>query len=108
MKKIVNKLEGIWSKQYDPTAFAIDGSVEYAFDGNNNYQFHTYNALGGESSHDYSGRYAIDMFNREPLPLTGLQQYHLYARQVDVEGDGLAEGSTTYSVGRGGQTIGTS
>lgn len=29
---------------------------------------------------------------RGPLPLTGLQQYHLYARQVDVEGDGLAEG----------------
>ena len=64
MKKIVNKLEGIWSKQYDPTAFAIDGSVEYAFDGNNNYQFHTYNALGGESSHDYSGHYAIDLINK--------------------------------------------
>ena len=69
MKKIVNKLEGIWSKQYDPTAFAIDGSVEYAFDGNNNYQFHTYNALGGESSHDYSGRYAIDLFNKGTITI---------------------------------------
>ena len=31
----VNKLEGTWSEQYDPTVFAMDGSVEYTFDGNN-------------------------------------------------------------------------
>ena len=31
----VNKLEGTWSEQYDPTVFAMDGSVTYTFDGNN-------------------------------------------------------------------------
>ena len=25
----VNKLEGTWTEQYDPTVFAMDGSVEY-------------------------------------------------------------------------------
>ena len=34
----VNKLEGTWSEQYDPTVFAMDGSVTFTFDGNNGYQ----------------------------------------------------------------------
>ena len=50
----VNKLEGTWSEQYDPTVFAMDGSVTFTFDGNNGYQLHVYDALSGES-HDYSG-----------------------------------------------------
>ena len=33
----VNKLEGTWSEQYDPTVFAMDGSVTFTFDGNNGY-----------------------------------------------------------------------
>ena len=41
----MNKLEGTWSEQYDPFLFAMDGSVEYTFDGNNHYQLHTYSAL---------------------------------------------------------------
>ena len=41
----VNKLEGTWSEQYDPAIFAMDGSVEYTFDGSNNYQLHVYDAL---------------------------------------------------------------
>ena len=44
----VNKLEGTWSEQYDPTVFAMDGSVTFTFDGNGNYQKHVY-VLGGES-----------------------------------------------------------
>ena len=43
-------------------------SVEYTFDGNNNYQLHTYDALGGES-HDYSGRYAIDLINKGTITI---------------------------------------
>ena len=27
----VNKLEGTWTEQYDPTVFAMDGSVEYTW-----------------------------------------------------------------------------
>ena len=54
----VNKLEGTWTEQYDPTVFAMDGSVTFTFDGNNGYQLHVYDALSGES-HDYSGHYAI-------------------------------------------------
>ena len=63
-KKIdLNKLEGTWSEQYDPTVFAMDGSVEYTFDGNNHYQLHTYDALEG-GSHDYTGTYAIDLIKK--------------------------------------------
>ena len=64
----MSKLEGTWSEQYDPTVFAMDGSVEYTFDGNNNYQLHTYDALSGES-HDYSGRYAIDLINKGTITI---------------------------------------
>ena len=47
----VDKLEGTWSEQYDPTVFAMDGSVTYTFDGKNSYQLHVYDALSGDS-HD--------------------------------------------------------
>ena len=64
----MNRLEGTWSEQYDPMVFAMDGSVEYTFDGNNHYQLHVYDALSGES-HDYSGIYAIDMFGKGTITL---------------------------------------
>ena len=64
----VNKLEGTWSEQYDPAVFAMDGSVEYTFDGNNHYQMHVYDALSGES-HDYNGIYAIDLINKGTITL---------------------------------------
>ena len=68
----VNKLEGTWSEQYDPNIFAMDGSVEYTFDGNGHYQMHVYDALSGES-HDYNGS-------------------HIQAREADIKGNGMAEG----------------
>ena len=37
----VNKLEGTWSEQYDPTVFAMDGSLQFTFDGNGSYQLQT-------------------------------------------------------------------
>ncbi len=64
----VNKLEGTWSEQYDPTVFAMDGSVTFTFDGNNGYQLHVYDALSGES-HDYSGSYAIDLINKDTITI---------------------------------------
>ena len=64
----VNKLEGTWSEQYDPTVFAMDGSVTFTFDGNNGYQLHVYDALSGES-HDYSGHYAIDLINKGTITI---------------------------------------
>jgi hypothetical protein len=64
----VNKLEGTWSEQYDPTVFAMDGSVTYTFDGKNGYQLSVYDALGGES-HDYSGSYAIDLINKGTITI---------------------------------------
>ncbi|MBP5302554.1 MAG: hypothetical protein J6Y88_04840 [Bacteroidales bacterium] len=57
-----NKLEGTWTEQYDPTVFAMDGSLRYTFDGDCTYQLHVYNALGGESS-DYTGRYVVDKYS---------------------------------------------
>lgn len=62
----VKKLEGTWTEQYDPTVFAMDGSVTYNFDGNNHYQLHIYNALGGES-HDYDGSYAVDLIDKNTI-----------------------------------------
>ena len=68
-KKIdVNKLEGTWSEQYDPMVFAMDGSVEYSFDGSNHYQMHVYDVLSGESR-DYTGTYAIDLFSKGTITI---------------------------------------
>ena len=64
----MSKLEGTWSEQYDPTVFAMDGSVEYTFDGNNHYQLHTYDALSGES-YDHSGSYAVDLINKGTITI---------------------------------------
>ena len=64
----VNKLEGTWTEQYDPSVFAMDGSVTYTFDRNNGYQLHVYDALSGES-HDYSGHYAIDLINKGTITI---------------------------------------
>ena len=71
----VNKLEGTWTEQYDPTVFAMDGSVTFTFDGNNGYQLHVYDALSGE---------------HQPCDV-GLQQCHIQACKADVKGDGMAE-----------------
>ena len=55
----LNRLEGTWAEQYDPTVFAMDGSLEFTFDGNGKYQLHTYDALSGNSE-DHSGGYLLD------------------------------------------------
>lgn len=60
----LNKLEGTWAEQYDPTVFAMDGSLKFTFDGNGNYQLQTYDALSGESN-ERSGRYELDMFEEK-------------------------------------------
>jgi hypothetical protein len=53
-----SKLDGAWTEQYDPTVFAMDGSVEYTFDRNGHCQHHVY--VLGVGSHDNNGTYAID------------------------------------------------
>ena len=55
----LNRLEGTWAEQYDPTVFAMDGSLEFTFDGNGKYQLHTYDALSGKTE-DHSGGYLLD------------------------------------------------
>ena len=55
----INRLAGTWSEQYDPTVFAMDGSVKITFDGNGRYLLHTYDALSGESK-DLSGGYILN------------------------------------------------
>ncbi|MCR5351889.1 MAG: hypothetical protein K6E35_05300 [Bacteroidales bacterium] len=64
----MNQLQGTWSEQYDPTVFAMDGTVEYNFDGNNHYQLRVYDALEG-ASREYSGTYAIDMIDKGTVTL---------------------------------------
>ena len=55
----LNRLEGTWAEQYDPTVFAMDGSLEFTFDGNGKYQLHNYDALSGKTE-DHSGGYLLD------------------------------------------------
>ena len=95
----VNKLEGTWSEQYDPTVFAMDGSVTFTFDGNGNYQKHVY-VLGGES-HDYSGHYAIDLINKGTITINPSMSdfsnvtyklVKLTSKEMEWQkGDGMAE-----------------
>ena len=66
-----NKLEGTWSEQYDPFVFAMDGSVEYTFDGNGHYSLHTYDVLSGHTS-DRSGDYALDLIGKNTITLNPL------------------------------------
>ena len=101
----VNKLEGTWSEQYDPAIFAMDGSVEYTFDGKNNYQLHVYDALSGES-HDYSGHYAIDLINKGTITINpAMSDYsnvtYKLVKLTSKEMEWQKEG-TTYSVGTWG------
>ena len=63
-----SKLEGTWTEQYDPTVFAMDGSVTYTFDGNNSYQLHLYDALGGRS-YDYSGHYSLELTDKNTITI---------------------------------------
>ena len=105
-KKIdVNKLEGTWSEQYDPMVFAMDGFVEYTFDGSNHYQMHVYDALSGES-HDYSGTYAIDLFSKGTITINPIMSDYsnVTYRLVKLTSDEMEwqrEG-TTYSIGTWG------
>ena len=101
----VNKLEGTWSEQYDSAVFAMDGSVEYTFDGNGHYQMHVYDALSGES-HDYNGSYAIDLINKGTITINpqmsdfSIVTYKL-VKLTSKEMEWQKEG-TTYSVGTWG------
>ena len=101
----VNKLEGTWSEQYDPAIFAMDGSVEYTFDGSNHYQKHVYDALSGKS-HDYSGHYAIDLINKGTITINpAMSDYsnvtYKLVKLTSKEMEWQKEG-TTYSVGTWG------
>ena len=101
----VNKLEGTWSEQYDSAVFAMDGSVEYTFDGNGHYQMHVYDFLSGES-HDYNGSYAIDLINKGTITINPSMSdfsnvtYKL-VKLTSKEMEWQKEG-TTYSVGTWG------
>ena len=100
----VNKLEGTWSEQYDPTVFAMDGSVEYTFDGNGHYQLHVY--VLGVGSHDYSGSYAIDLINKGTITINpAMSDYsnvtYKLVKLTSKEMEWQKEG-TTYSPGTWG------
>ena len=101
----VNKLEGTWTEQYDPALFAMDGSVEYTFDGNGHYHLHVYDALS-DKSHDYSGTYAIDLIDKGTVTINPqMSDYSnvtyklvkLTSREMEWQKEG-----TTYSVGSWG------
>ena len=101
----MDQLEGTWSEQYDPTIFAMDGSVEYTFDGNNHYQLHTYDALGG-GAHDYSGTYAIDLIKKGTITISPqMSDYsnvtYTLVKLTSKEMVWQKEG-TTYSIGTWG------
>lgn len=63
-----DKLAGSWTEQYDPTVFAMDGSVTYIFDGNNNYQKIIYDVFSGRSE-EYNGRYSVDLLGKNTITI---------------------------------------
>ena len=98
-------IEGSWSEQYDSTVFAMDGSVTFTFDGSNGYQLRVYDALSGES-HDYSGRYAIDLINKGTITINpAMSDYsnvcYTIVKLTSTEMAWQKEG-TTYSKGTWG------
>ncbi len=99
-----SKLDGAWTEQYDPTVFAMDGSVTYTFDGNGNYQKDVY-VLGCESQH-YTGTYAIDLIDKGTITINPAMSdfsnvtYKL-VKLTSKEMEWQKEG-TTYSVGTWG------
>ena len=79
----VNKLEGTWTEQYDPTVFAMDGSVEYT-----------------------CGHYAIDLINKGTITINPVMSDYsnvtyklvkLTSKEMEWQKEG-----TTYSVGTWG------
>ena len=101
-----NKLEGTWSEQYDPFAYAMDGSVEYTFDGNGHYSLHTYDVLSGHTS-DRSGDYALDLIGKNTITLNPFSSDHLSGDSYNIvllTSDEMAwqKVGTTYSQGAWG------
>ena len=101
----INKLEGTWAEQYDPTIFAMDGSVKYTFDGNKSYKVHVYDALSGES-HEYSGHYAIDLIKKGTITINPAMSddsnvTYTLVKLTSAEMVWQKEG-TTYSIGTWG------
>ena len=101
----VNKLKGTWSERYDPSVFAMDGSVMYTFDGNNGYQLYAYDILSNEPR-EYSGHYAIDLFNKGTITINPeMSDYsnvtYKIVKLTSTEMEWQKEG-TTYSVGTWG------
>ena len=76
-----------------------------AFDGNNRYQMHVYDALSGES-HDYSGSYAIDLINKGTITINPqMSDYsNVTYTLVKLTSKEMVwqKGGTTYSVGTWG------
>ena len=98
-------IEGTWSEQYDPTVFAMDGSVTFTFDGNNHYQLHIYDALSG-GSYDQSGTYALDLIDKNTITLNPIMSDFSGAdyKIVKLTSDEMAwqRVGTTYSPGTWG------
>ena len=104
----LNSLEGTWAEQYDPTVFAMDGSLEFTFDGNGKYQLHTYDALSGKTE-DHSGGYLLDAEYIEEKNTITFNPYmsdfsnvtYKLVKLTSKEMEWQKEG-TTYSVGTWG------
>ena len=54
----MESIVGSWTEQYDPSVFAMDGSVDFYFDVDNEYRLTIYDALSGEVGIS-NGHYAI-------------------------------------------------
>ena len=101
----VNKLEGTWSEQYDPTVFAMDGSLTFTFDGNGSYQLQTYDALSGESN-DRNGHYMLDLEEKNTITFNPMMSDYtnvtyrivkLTAREMEWQKIGTAPNPGTWA-----------
>ena len=101
----INKLEGTWSEQYDPTVFAMDGSLTFTFDGNGSYQLQTYDALSGESN-DRNGYYMLDLEEKNTITFNPMMSDYtnvtyrivkLTAREMEWQKIGTAPNPGTWA-----------
>ena len=101
----LNKLEGTWSEQYDPTVFAMDGSLTFTFDGNGSYQLQTYDALSGESN-DRNGYYMLDLEEKNTITFNPMMSDYtnvtyrivkLTAREMEWQKIGTAPNPGTWA-----------
>ena len=99
----MESIVGSWTEQYDPSVFAMDGSVEFCFDVDNEYRLITYDALSGEVGTS-NGHYALKGNNIILYPEASIDPGSITYQVVKLTADEMEwqKEGTKYSKGTWG------